>query len=114
MPEATAWVGDMSMCLNLINCVMWKVLLMNYSNCVAKDCMEVIQVFPTDNRTGETDLHSSEIQNHMEKYPHSIFLQREEHTAEWSPWKYCLHCIHKSQHSSVDYFVFSHILPSHM
>lgn len=42
VPEANARVSDMSMCLNLINCVMWEVLLMNCSDCVGKDCMEMI------------------------------------------------------------------------
>ena len=29
LPEAVAWLSDMGMCLNQINCVMRKVLLMN-------------------------------------------------------------------------------------
>lgn len=56
-PEASAQVSDTSTCVTLISCVMWEVLLINYSSCVGKGIAgESSWALTTNNRMKEGQL----------------------------------------------------------
>lgn len=98
-PEASARVSDTSTCVTLISCVMWEVLLINYSSCVDKRiAQEPSWALTTNNRMNVGRL-----------------------AFEWNPASYgtstlfsdVFFCYKEKKHVAANDFIFPHMLLSH-